>query len=89
VTNKPICETDAHGNKRWYLNGEYHRTDGPAIEWIDGSKYWVLNGVRHRTDGPAVEYANGTKYWWLNNELVEMEDVITDPKEQFWWRIKS
>jgi len=25
----------------------------------------------------------------LNNERVRMEDVITDPKEQFWWRIKS
>jgi len=25
----------------------------------------------------------------LNNELVEMEDVLPDPKDQFWWRIKS
>jgi len=25
----------------------------------------------------------------LNGEQVEMEDVFTDPKEQFWWRIKS
>jgi len=32
---------------------------------------------------------NGDKRWWLNNELVEMEDVLTDPKDQFWWRMKS
>ena len=28
----------------WYLNGQRHRTDGPAIEWPDGHKYWYLNG---------------------------------------------
>ena len=59
VTNKPICETDGNGDKRWYLNGKLHRTDGPAIE-----------------------LANGNKYWYLNGEQVEMEDVLTDPKEQ-------
>ena len=66
MTNKPICETDGNGDKRWYLNGELHRTDGPA-----------------------VENANGNKYWYLNNELVAMEDVLPDPKDQFWWRMKS
>jgi len=72
------------------LNNERHRTDGPAIEWIDGSKVWYLmNGERHRTDGPAVENANGNKYWYLNGRRVQMEDVFTDPKDQFWWRIKS
>ena len=87
MTNKPICETDAHGGKSWYLNGDLHRTDGPAIEWSNGDKHWWLNNERHRTDGPAVENADGTKYWWLNNELVAMEDVFTDPKDQFWWRL--
>jgi len=33
--------------------------------------------------------SDGDKIWYLNNELVAMEDVITDPKEQFWWRMKS
>jgi len=64
--NEPICETDGNGDKRWYLNGKLHRTDGPA-----------------------VEYSDGTKYWFLNNERVEMEDVLPDPKDQFWWRMKS
>jgi len=86
---EPICETDRHGNKYWVLNGVRHRTDGPAVEYADGTKYWWLNDELHRTDGPAIEYANGTKEWYLNGEQVEMEDVITDPKEQFWWRIKS
>ena len=38
----------------WYLNGELHRTDGPAVEYANGNKYWYLNGKFHRTDGPAL-----------------------------------
>jgi hypothetical protein len=56
------------GTKVWYLNGELHRTDGPAWEEADGSKSWYLNGQYHREYGPAVEYADGSKEWWLNNE---------------------
>ena len=28
----------------WFLNGEPHREDGPAIEWPDGDKQWWLHG---------------------------------------------
>ena len=61
-------DIDKYGDKRWYLNGEYHRTDGPAVEYKDGDKRWYLNGKRHRTDGPAIEYSDGTKYWYLNGK---------------------
>ena len=57
-----------NGDKSWYLNGELHREDGPAIEGADGDKYWWLNGKLHREDGPAIEGANGDKYWWLNGK---------------------
>ena len=57
------------GNKFWYLNGKFHREDGPAIELANGSKFWYLNDIRHREDGPAVEYANGSKLWYLNGKL--------------------
>lgn len=58
-----------NGEKQWWLNGEYHREDGPAVEWPDGTKEWMLNGNRHREDGPAIENPGGTNYWFLNNEL--------------------
>ena len=89
MTNKPICETYGNGDKHWLLNGDLHRTDGPAFEWAEGTKAWYLNGKRHRTDGPAIEYASGNKSWYLNRRRVQMEDVLPDPKDQFWWRIKS
>jgi hypothetical protein len=56
----------SNGDKYWYLNGEYHREDGPAIEYSNGSKEWYLNGKCHRVDGPACEYSKGDKYWYLN-----------------------
>jgi hypothetical protein len=56
------------GNTYWYLNGEQHRTDGPAVEFACGTKSWWLNGKQHRTDGPAIEYTDGTKAWYLNGK---------------------
>jgi hypothetical protein len=56
------------GDKFWFLNGEYHREDGPAIEKTNGTKIWYLNDKCHREDGPAVECANGDKIWYLNSK---------------------
>lgn len=28
---------------RWRLNGQYHRTDGPAVIWPSGTQGWYLN----------------------------------------------
>ena len=63
-----IIKVDDYG-KRWYLDGKFHRTDGPAVEYTDGTKYWFLNDKFHRTDGPAVEHTDGTKLWYLDGKL--------------------
>ena len=56
----------------WYLNGQLHREDGPAIEYKDGYKAWYLNDNRHREDGPAIEFSDGCKEWYINDkELTE------------------
>ena len=60
------CVIDTEGDKAWFLNGKYHREEGPAVECADGDKSWFLNGKLHRTDGPACEYADGAKFWYLN-----------------------
>jgi hypothetical protein len=57
-----------NGDKHYFLNGNRHREDGPAIEWGDGDKSWYLNGYPHREDGPAWEGVDGTKYWYINGE---------------------
>jgi len=71
---KEIWFYSDEGYKGWWLNGKYHREDGPARMWSDGSKSWWLNGKRHREDGPAIEYWDGTKYWYLNGKYHTEED---------------
>jgi hypothetical protein len=44
MRTNPTCTIDSNGAKRWYLNGQQHRVDGPAIEYADGTKEWYLNG---------------------------------------------
>jgi len=63
------------GKKEWYKEGEYHREDGPAIEYTSGLKYWYKEGNLHRIDGPAVEYINGRKEWWIEYNLYLPEDL--------------
>ena len=67
-------EVYANGDKYWYLKGQLHREDGPAVEWANGDKDWCLNGKLHREDGPAEEYSSGVKYWWLNGEYLTEEE---------------
>ena len=71
VRNIPVNFTgvvkDEYGDIFHYLNGLYHREDGPACEYADGSKHWYFNGKLHRTDGPAKELSYGRKEWWLND----------------------
>lgn len=79
---------DDYGTTRWFNEaGQYHREDGPAIEWANGDKIWYLNGQRHREDGPAVEEADGDKSWWLNGKRHREDGPATEwnngTKE--WW----
>jgi len=68
--NQLICKTNGDGNKYWILNGQYHREDGPAIEYTSGSKFWYSHGKLHRLDGPAIEYYNGYKLWYYHDKRV-------------------
>jgi len=76
MKEQPECEVDEWGNIEWWLNGKYHREDGPAFENKDGYKGWYLNGDRHREDGPAIENEDGSKEWWLNDEEVHPEALV-------------
>jgi len=58
------------GIRRWRLpNGDFHRADGPAIEYPNGEKEWYINGKMHRKNGPAWirKFRNySTKRWYIN-----------------------
>ena len=40
---------NGYGDKYWFLNGELHRVDGPAIERANGNKEWWLKGKNFKT----------------------------------------
>ena len=78
---------DKGGSKRWYLNNELHREDGPAVDSTNGTQLWFINGKPHREDGAASEWASGNKFWYLNGKqhredgpAVEMADGT-----KFWY----
>ena len=66
---------DQNGTKEWKLpSGDFHKEDGPALEYASGTKLWWINGKRHREDGPAIEYISGNKRWYINDrEYTEQE----------------
>jgi hypothetical protein len=73
---KPVCTTYPDGTQVWYLNGNIHREDGPAVIHPNGTQVWLLNGNIHREDGPAFIDPNGTQCWFLNGK--EITDEVND-----------
>ena len=76
--SQPEIKINSDGSKHWFLNGQYHREGGPAIEWSDGSKEWCINGKLHREGGPAIEWASGRRVWFLNGKEFSFEDYIME-----------
>lgn len=37
-------EIDGYSTRRWRLNDDLHRIDGPAVEYPNGAKIWVVKG---------------------------------------------
>jgi hypothetical protein len=84
---EPTLKILPDGTKYWYIHGELHREDGPAIIRPSGTQEWWLNGIRHRKDGPAVIYPDGYQEWWLNGER-HREDgpaIINSDGTKYWY----
>jgi hypothetical protein len=72
TTDRP--EVDERGSRKWRnAKGQFHRLDGPAIEYADGSREWWVDGQQHRNDGPAIDHANGHKEWWVGGRLHRLD----------------
>jgi hypothetical protein len=62
-------------HQAWYLDGDYHREDGPAYLGNSGLQSWWLYGKRHRIDGPALIRSKDHKRpslpnqeWWYHGQ---------------------
>ena len=71
----------------WFLNGFYHREDGPAvIDEFLGVKEWRINGQLHREDGPAIIWEDGTQLWYQNGKRHRTDGpavIYADGKQQW------
>ena len=71
---------DLIGTKKWFNNaGEWHREDGPAIEWENGDKSWIVNGKSHRLDGPAREWGYDNNYYYINGQQLTKDEWESHP----------
>ena len=84
---QPTMSIDNAGDTVWRLNGQYHREDGPAIEYLDGDEDWYLHGDYHRTNGPAIVWHDGDEDWYLHgscytfDEWLEANTEISDEEK--------
>ncbi len=87
----PKEHISADGSKHWYLNGNLHREDGPAVELMIGTRIgtraWYINDRLHREDGPAIEHADGTKAWYINGDLHREDGPAIERSngDKEWW----
>lgn len=63
--------------EEWYLNGQFHRTDGPACQAWNPNGFktktqWYYQGQLHRTNGPAQELRDDKRHsysWYIEGRL--------------------
>ena len=60
------------GEKRWYLDGLYHKLDGPAVSCGEKQEYWQY-GERHRSGGPAIYYPGRHIAYYVNDQLHRLD----------------
>lgn len=65
--NKNVQRSYSDDLEVYYINGDFHREDGPAAKRTNGEEMWCLNGKFHRVDGPAVKLCTGIESYYLNN----------------------
>ena len=86
MNTEPTHRVDANGDQAWYVNGQRHRLDGPAVISAAGTQEWWVNDQRHRPDGPAIIGAAGTQEWWVNGQWHRLDGpaVIWANGDQEW-----
>jgi hypothetical protein len=77
---RPACDVkhETHSGitrTQWFLNGEHHRVNGPALSFVDGdgvNDYWLAKGQLHRIGGPAAVHNDSSRYtekWFRDGAL--------------------
>jgi hypothetical protein len=76
------------GTKFWFVNGKFHREDGPVVERADGTKYWYLNGKKYSEEQWKIEVeklrlGSGASPKCVDNEVTTCQgETATEKKEE-------
>jgi hypothetical protein len=83
---EPMMHSTEDGDQVWILDGQLHRTDGPAFISRTGYQAWWVNGERHRTDGPAIIDDNHQE-WWVDGKCHRTDGpaIIWKDGDQSWY----
>ena len=68
MKEQPECEVDEYGTKRWFLNGNLHREDGPAVEYLGGLKYWYLHNKKAHPETLVDYHLSRGTFCYYNEE---------------------
>ena len=69
MENYKIKQIGAAGHVYYFnFKDQFHRLDGPAVEYATGGKFWYVNGQYHRLNGPAYEGINAVT-WWIKDKI--------------------
>jgi len=67
----------------WFQNGDLHRDDGAAVEFVNGGRHYYVHGKLHRVDGPALikpithDDPFRQEQWWNNGVRTRIGDAAT------------
>ncbi len=78
-----VVRADNYKTEWFNKEGQLHREDGPAREYVNGGKFWIQNSLRHREDGPACEYADGDKRWFIHGKELSEQEFLNMNKKEF------
>lgn len=89
MTTQPTTHYD--GTQAWYVQGQLHRIDGPALDNGRGYQVWCLDGRNHRIGGPAVIMASGRREWYVHGRRHRIDGPAveypqgTGARGREWW----
>ena len=70
--------------QEWWVNGQLHREDGPAIDIKNGKKGYFNNGKLDRKDGPAVESDQIQECkFFVDNKEINANQYFANAKEWY------
>jgi ribosomal protein S12 methylthiotransferase accessory factor YcaO len=75
MMTEPTRTVDAAGTQEWYVNGQLHRPDGPAVISAAGSQEWWVRGQNITTQVNSWMQTQAVTWPW--DDQTQMQFLLT------------